>query len=54
MEKTPTKIPAGGNESKLLGGNEGMGGAEATTDILRNVGRALSGGGAVDVSGTVQ
>jgi hypothetical protein len=54
MEKTPTKIPAGGNASKLLGGNGGIGGADATVEMLRNVGCALRGGGFADVSGIVQ
>ena len=54
MEKTPTKTPAGGNASKLLGGNGGIGGAACTVEMLRNVGCALSGGGSVDVSGIVQ
>jgi hypothetical protein len=54
MEKTPTKTPAGGSESKLLGGKGGIGGADSTVDTLRNVGWVLSGGGTDDVSGTVQ
>ena len=54
MEKTPTKTPTGGNASKLLGGNGGIGGADATVEMLRKVGCALSGGGSVDVSGIVQ
>ncbi len=54
MEKTPTKTPAGGKASKLLGGNGGIGGADSTVEMLRNVGCALSGGGSVDVSGIEQ
>jgi hypothetical protein len=54
MENTPTKTPVGGNASKLLGGNGGIGGADATVETLRNVGCALRGGGFVDVSGMVQ
>jgi hypothetical protein len=54
MEKTPTKTPAGGSASKLLGGNGGIGGADSTVEMLRNVGCALRGGGSVDGSGIVQ
>jgi hypothetical protein len=54
MENTPTNTPAGGIASKLLGGKGGIGGADSTVEILRNVGWALSGGGSVDVSGIVQ
>jgi hypothetical protein len=38
MEKTPTKTPAGGNESKLLGGKGGVEGADSTVETLRKVG----------------
>jgi hypothetical protein len=54
IEKTPTKTPTGGNASKLVGGKGGIGGADSTVEMLRNVGWALSGGGSVDASGIVQ
>jgi len=54
IEKTPTKTPAGGKDSKLLGGKGGIGGADSTMEMLRNVGWAFSGGARVDVSGVVQ
>jgi hypothetical protein len=54
IEKTPTKTPAGGNSSKLVGGKGGIEGAVSTVEILRNVGWALGGGGSVDASGIVQ
>jgi hypothetical protein len=38
IENTPTNTPAGGKDPKLSGGKGGIGGDEATVEMLRKVG----------------